>query len=53
MRVHDQDARWFEFLNLVEIFSHLSLHFKISEIHLKFWSMTNYLWKSLIDIHPP
>jgi hypothetical protein len=47
MRVHEQDARWFEFLNLVEIFSHLSLHIKISEIHLKFGSMTNYLWEEL------
>jgi hypothetical protein len=35
------------------LFMHFTLHFKISEIHLKFGSMTNYLWKSLIDIHPP
>jgi hypothetical protein len=29
------------------LFIHLTLHFKISKIHLKFGSMTNYLWEEL------
>jgi hypothetical protein len=29
------------------LFIHLTMHFKIFEIHLKFGSMTNYLWEQL------
>jgi hydroxyacyl-ACP dehydratase HTD2-like protein with hotdog domain len=51
MRVHEQDARRFKFSNLVWLFLHLTLHFKISEIHSKF-VMIIYLWDEPIR-YPP
>jgi hypothetical protein len=43
MRVHEQDARRFKFVKFVWLFLHLTLHFKIFEIHSKFGSMIIYL----------
>jgi hypothetical protein len=39
MRVHEQDARKLIFELGLALFLHLTLNFKISKIHLKFWSM--------------
>jgi hypothetical protein len=35
------------FLTWFSSFLHLALYFKISEIHLKFGSMIDYLWEEL------
>jgi hypothetical protein len=39
MRVHEQDARWFKFVNLVWLFFISFFTSKISEIHLNFGSI--------------
>jgi hypothetical protein len=52
MNVHEQDARWFNFLNLFLALFHPILYFKISEIHLNFWEHVNTFGISLINNIP-
>jgi hypothetical protein len=47
MGVHEKMQGGLNFLLGLALFLNLSLHFKISETHLKFGSMVNYLWDEL------